>query len=124
MTVITYSKTLNPMIFMTKEYFLGRVHEEEMFIVQELVEMVEDWRYCKRLELRRRHVELKEEARKIVGSSNRQATESIMIGHRQQGDMESLIKEIRDQVSIEVQRVHYEDPYGTKQITSLSQFNP
>ena len=33
LTVIAYSKTLNPMIFMTKEYFLQRVHEEEMFIV-------------------------------------------------------------------------------------------
>ncbi len=32
-TVVAYSKTLNPMIFMTKEYFLARVHEEEMFIV-------------------------------------------------------------------------------------------
>jgi hypothetical protein len=37
------------MIFMTKDYFLERVHSEEMFIVQDLVEMVEDWMYCKRL---------------------------------------------------------------------------
>jgi len=66
MTVVTYSKTLNPMIFMTKEYFLSRVHEDEMFIVQELVEMVEDWRYCKRLELRTKHEEMKKEARKKV----------------------------------------------------------
>lgn len=65
-TVVAYSKTLNPMIFMTKEYFLARVHEEEMFIVQELVEMVEDWRYCKRLELRTKHEEMKQEARKKV----------------------------------------------------------
>jgi hypothetical protein len=32
-SVVSFSKLLNPMVFMTKEYFLGKVHEEEMFIV-------------------------------------------------------------------------------------------
>ena len=38
--------------------------------------------------------------------------------------MEQLIREIRDHVSIEVHKVLHEDPYGTKQINSLSSFNP
>lgn len=38
--------------------------------------------------------------------------------------MEHLIREIRDHVTIEVHKVLYEDPYGTKQITSLNSFNP
>ncbi len=44
--------------------------------------------------------------------------------HKQQADFEYLIKELRDHVSVEVQRVIYEDPYGTKQIQSLNEFNP
>ena len=125
MTVVTYQKTLNPMIFMTKDYFLERVHSEEMFIVQDLVEMVEDWMYCKRLQLRRRHEELKEDARKNL-SKNKSNFESTMNQtlHKQQADFEYLIKELRDHVTVEVQRVIYEDPYGTKQIQSLNEFNP
>jgi hypothetical protein len=65
LSCITYSKVLNPMIFMTKEYFVARVNGEEMWIVQHLVDLVEDWRYCKRLEVKRRCELARLAARKI-----------------------------------------------------------
>jgi len=34
--------------------------------------------------------------------------------------MDFLIRELRDHVNSEVHKVLYEDPYGTKQITSLN----
>ena len=119
LSVVTYSKILNPMIFMTKEYFLSRVHEEEMFIVQELVEMVEEWRYCKRLALRHRHEEIKKQARKLEGNrygSSMIVKNSVMssIGTKStNAALEPLIRKVKEQIETDISLLKSEDPYGT-----------
>lgn len=43
------------MIFMTKDYFLQRITcEEDMQVVQLLVDIIEEWRWCRRLEYKHR----------------------------------------------------------------------
>jgi len=64
LAAISYCKILNPMIFMTKEYFIQRVNEQEMWVVQHLVDLVEDWRFCKRLEMKKRCEVAREAARR------------------------------------------------------------
>lgn len=51
MSTITICKQVNPMVFMTKDYFVARVSRpEETLAVQELIEHIENWRYCKMIE--------------------------------------------------------------------------
>jgi len=50
-----------------------RVNEHEMWIVQHLVDLVEDWRFSKRLQMRKRC----EDARRV---QRVQSSASLMIG--------------------------------------------
>ena len=94
-TVITYCKVLNPMIFMTKEYFMQRVlREEDLWVVQELVELVEDWRFCRRLQIRRRCQDAREAARRIP--SGLVEGTSVVLGVGQH--VEVLVKLVREQL--------------------------
>jgi len=54
MATITYCKIVNPMVFMTKDYFVSRVSRpEEMNAVQELIDHIENWRFCKKIDFQK-----------------------------------------------------------------------
>ena len=111
------------MIFVTKEYFLNRMTGEDMATLQQLVDLMEDWRQCKRLVYRHKAEELKELSRTCRKGF---AQTSVMKASKrqQQANIDSLLKLIKDQLRYESVLLQTEDPYGTREIKSLENFCP
>lgn len=114
------------MIFMTKDYFLQRVTcEEEMQVVQLLVDLVEDWRFCKRIVYRHRSEEAKENSRTIPKRSIYYNNTSMFDNRFRYGEgrLQVLVAVIKEQLANEGLSIERDDPFGTSMITSLDHFN-
>jgi hypothetical protein len=84
--------------------------------VQALVDLVEDWRSCKRLIIRNQNA--KGEANK--GSHSKSSIKSANKKHEM---IEEVAKVIRDYLSEDARLMKSEDIYGIKAIPSMAHFN-
>lgn len=94
-----------------------------MEIVQQLVDLIEDWRFCKRLEYRHRSEEHKERSRTLQSRQvNYHAKKQSMLGPNV--NLHILVGYLREVLYQDQTRVKLDDPFGTSQIHNLEYFNP
>jgi len=105
------------MVFMTKDYFVARVSRaEETLAVQELIDHIENWRYCKMIEFHGDSSEQRELSRSSVVRPEANKAKGA--------DTSQVMAMIQEQLGREESMLMNEDPFGTSAILSMNYFNP
>ena len=79
--MVSLSKLINPMAFMTREFLLVNINESDIGIISQLAEFIEEWRYCKHLTSKMKCYAIKDQVRQL----NKTQSSSKFLSHKQVG---------------------------------------